>query len=143
MNLFEGTISRGKSGIAITFARNSSEPLTLAIASPPENLGEWEGKTVVFGIRPEALTDVDGADRNTSSIVQAQCFIEVVEPAGSDTFAITQLGGAQVVARLRADAAIAQGSQATLAFNMSKTVFFDPASQARIGYSSGENGNLA
>ena len=33
--------------------------------------------------------------------------IEVVEPAGSDTFAVTHLGGKEVVARLRADADVA------------------------------------
>jgi len=143
MNLIEGTISRSNSGIAITFQRRHGEPLTLPVANPPESLGAWDGKSVIFGIRPEALTDVDGADRNTASIVSAECLIEVVEPAGSDTFAITQLGGTQVVARLRADAAIAQGALATLAFNMSKTVFFDPASQNRIGHANGENGDIA
>ena len=58
--------------------------------------------------------------------------IEVVEPAGSDTFAVTRLGGKEVVARLRADARIAAGQPARLAFNLDKAVFFDPQSQQRI-----------
>ncbi|NKC49140.1 TOBE domain-containing protein [Ochrobactrum anthropi ATCC 49188] len=58
--------------------------------------------------------------------------IDVVEPAGSDTFAVTRLGGKHVVARLRADARIAAGQPATLAFNLDKSVFFDPNSQGRI-----------
>ena len=57
----------------------------------------------------------------------------MVEPAGSDTFAVTHLGGKEVVARLRADAKVAAGQKAKLAFNLDKAVFFDPASGQRIG----------
>ncbi|KYB45917.1 hypothetical protein AB664_30385 [Brucella anthropi] len=46
---------------------------------------------MIFGIRPEALTDPDGADRNASSVVEGDCLIDVVEPAGSDTFAVTRI----------------------------------------------------
>ena len=87
---------------------------------------------MVFGIRPEALTDPDGADRNARSVAEGDCLIDVVEPAGSDTFAVTKLGGKEVVARLRADVRIAAGQTARLAFNLDKAVFFDPASQLRI-----------
>ncbi|MNY82070.1 hypothetical protein D3C86_2239760 [compost metagenome] len=56
----------------------------------------------------------------------------MVEPAGSDTFAVTRLGGKEVVARLRADARIAPGQTSQLAFNLDKAVFFDPQTQQRI-----------
>ncbi|MCY1248867.1 hypothetical protein D9M72_623460 [compost metagenome] len=56
----------------------------------------------------------------------------MVEPAGSDTFAVTRLGGKEVVARLRADARIAPGQTSRLAFNLDKAVFFDPQTQQRI-----------
>ncbi|MNU10246.1 hypothetical protein D3C72_2572900 [compost metagenome] len=56
----------------------------------------------------------------------------MVEPAGSDTFAVTKLGGKEVVARLRADARIVAGQTAKLAFNLDKAVFFDPKTQRRI-----------
>jgi multiple sugar transport system ATP-binding protein len=79
------------------------------------------------------LTDPDGADRNARSLVEGECLIEVVEPAGSDTFAVTKLGGKEVVARLRADARIAPGQHTRLAFNLDKAVYFDPQSQQRIG----------
>ncbi len=78
------------------------------------------------------MTDPDGADRNARMIAEGDCLIEVVEPAGSDTFAVTKLGGKEVVARLRADARIQAGQMARLAFNLDKAVFFDPKSQSRI-----------
>ena len=46
--------------------------------------------------------------------------------------AVTNHGGKQIVARLRADVPITAGQTARLAFNLDKAVFFDPASQLRI-----------
>ena len=78
------------------------------------------------------MTDPDGADRSARNLIEAPCAIEVVEPAGSDTFAITHLGGKEAVVRLRADAKVSAGQTARLAFNLDKAVFFDPDSQMRI-----------
>ena len=55
--------------------------------------------------------------------------IEVVEPAGSDTFVVTQLGGKEVVARLRADADVAAGPDDAARLQPDKAVFFDPATE--------------
>jgi len=86
----------------------------------------------MFGIRPEALTDPEGADRTSSKIIHQSCMIEVVEPAGSDTFAVINLGGNEAIARLRADASVVEGAETQLAFNMAKAVFFDPNTTQRI-----------
>ncbi len=131
MNLLSGTIEGGGNDLAVSLARPDAPPLRLPV-SPSDGLAAFSGKQVVFGIRPEALTDPDGADRNARSIAEGDCLIEVVEPAGSDTFAVTKLGGKEVVARLRADVRIAAGQTARLAFNLDKAVFFDPQSQSRI-----------
>ncbi len=80
----------------------------------------------------EALTDPEGAERNGSNIATADCHIEVVEPAGSDTFVVTQLGGKHVIARMRSDAAVRGGQRAPFTFNMDKAVFFDPKSEQRV-----------
>ena len=88
---------------------------------------------MVFGIRPEAITDPEGADRTSRNLVEADCLIEVVEPAGADTFAITHLGGKEAVARLRADTQITAGQVSRLAFNLDRAVFFDPKTELLIG----------
>ncbi|MCA1441875.1 ABC transporter ATP-binding protein [Ensifer sp. IC4062] len=131
MNLLKGRIETVGADVAVTLERPNSEPLKLAV---PHNgtLSAYAGKEVVFGIRPEALTDPDGADRNAKFVAEGDCLIEVVEPAGSDTFAVTRLGGKEIVARLRADARIAPGQTSRLAFNLDKAVFFDPQSEMRI-----------
>ncbi|MBC7313892.1 MAG: ABC transporter ATP-binding protein, partial [Rhizobium sp.] len=132
MNLLTARVENGARGLAITLDRPGSTPLSLPLAADKVALAAHAGRDVVFGIRPEALTDPDGSDRNARTLVEGECLIEVVEPAGSDTFAVTKLGGKEVVARLRADARIAAGQTAKLAFNLDKAVFFDPKTQSRI-----------
>jgi multiple sugar transport system ATP-binding protein len=132
MNLIPATIEAHGNTLAVRIERGEREPIVLRLSASPSGLAAFQGKQVIFGIRPEALTDPDGADRNASIVATADCHIEVVEPAGSDTFAITHLGGTEVVARLRADANIHPGAETPLAFNLSKSVFFDPATENRI-----------
>jgi multiple sugar transport system ATP-binding protein len=132
MNLVPATIGETGNQLSVELARNGSAPVSLALNGAPQGLSAYRGKQVMFGIRPEALTDPDGADRNATHLVTADCHIEVVESAGSDTFAVTNLGGKGVVARLRADARIKPGTTAPLTFNLTKAVFFDPATQERI-----------
>lgn len=132
MNLLNAKIEKNGAEIAVILERAENEPLRIPLRNAPQELNNFVGQEVIFGIRPEALTDPDGVDRNAASIIEGDCLIDVVEPAGSDTFAVTRLGGKQVVARLRADARIVSGQAARLAFNLDKSVFFDPKSQARI-----------
>ncbi|MGX9143558.1 ABC transporter ATP-binding protein [Mesorhizobium sp. 128a] len=132
MNLIPATIATLGNTLSVVLQREAREPITLPMANAPAGLSEFQGKPIIFGVRPEALTDPEGAERNASNIATADLHIEVVEPAGSDTFAVTNLGGKPVVARLRADANIQPGTSTPLAFNLTKAVFFDPATESRI-----------
>lgn len=132
MNLLKANVEKNGSEFAIVLSQGEGDALKLPLKIASQTLGDYIGQEIVFGIRPEALTDPDGADRNAISVVEGDCLIDVVEPAGSDTFAVTRIGGKQVVARLRADARIAAGQRSRLSFNLDKAVFFDPKTQARI-----------
>ncbi|OBQ59363.1 ABC transporter ATP-binding protein [Mesorhizobium erdmanii] len=132
MNLIPATIATSGNALSVVLQREMREPITLPMANAPAGLSAFQGKPIIFGVRPEALTDPEGAERNASNIATADLHIEVVEPAGSDTFAVTNLGGKGVVARLRADANIQPGTNTPLAFNLTKAVFFDPATENRI-----------
>ncbi|MGH6930064.1 MAG: TOBE domain-containing protein, partial [Dongiaceae bacterium] len=88
---------------------------------------------VILGLRPEAITDPNGADRSGNAIALADCLVEVVEPAGSDTFVVTRLADKEVIARMRADADVRPGQLAPFAFAMDKAVLFDPETGKRIG----------
>jgi multiple sugar transport system ATP-binding protein len=98
----------------------------------PGPMADWAGKQVLLGIRPEAITDPEGADRKSLNIQSLQNRVTVIEPAGSDTFVTMTLGGKDVIARMRADADVAPGQVFDFAVNMEKAVAFDPATEARI-----------
>jgi len=132
MNLMPATVrvENGKTVIAVT--RNGESDLILDPGKAAGRLSQNAGKSVLFGIRPEAITDIDGADHNAKTLVVAECQVEVVEPTGSDTFVFTSLGGKSVIARMRSDANVKGGRRAPFAFNMDKASFFDTDTQLRV-----------
>ena len=132
MNLIPARLEQSGSALAVFIAREEGGALRVPVAKAPNGLSGYMGREIIFGIRPEALTDPDSADKNARQLSEGECLIEVVEPAGSDTFAVTRLGGKQIIARLRADASVAPGQAAKLVFNLDKAVFFDKGSGARI-----------
>jgi multiple sugar transport system ATP-binding protein len=96
------------------------------------SLAIWDGKDILLGVRPEAITDPEGADRKSSNIQSLTNRVTVTEPAGSDTFVTMTLGGRDAIARMRADASVTAGQSYDFAVNMEKAVAFDPATEARI-----------
>ena len=115
-----------------------------ATGRPASGLAAWAGREAIFGIRPEAITEVPadgvadgiagggGAGRLASRKATAECLVEVVEPAGADTYVVTRLGGKEVVARMSPDCKARAGETIPFAFRLDKAVFFDPETHARI-----------
>ena len=96
------------------------------------NLSDWNGRDILLGIRPESITDPDGADRNSRNIVPLRNLVGITEPAGADTFVAMSLGGKDIIARMRADANVVSGQDFDFAINMEKAVAFDPKTDERI-----------
>ncbi|WP_374431182.1 ABC transporter ATP-binding protein [Tabrizicola sp.] len=97
-----------------------------------QDLTAWEGRDILLGIRPEAITDPEGADRKSGNIVALRNRVTVTEPAGADTFVTMTLSGKDAIARMRADANVAAGQAFDFAVNMEKAVAFDPQTEQRI-----------
>jgi multiple sugar transport system ATP-binding protein len=131
MNLIPARIEANGGGVAVVLDRDGSQPLHLKVGGDSK-LGAHAGRDVIFGLRPEAITDISGADRTSGRVVNAECHVEVVEPAGADTYVVTRLGGREVIGRMRSDLHVAPHSMVPFAFNMDKAVFFDPKSELRI-----------
>src|SRR5512134_1319560 len=131
MNLIPARIEANGGGVAVVLTRDGSAPLQLKVANDSK-LSAHAGREVIFGLRPEAITDMSGADRTSARVVNADCHVEVVEPAGADTYVVTRLGGREVIGRMRADAQVKPHTTASFAFNMEKAIFFDPKSELRI-----------
>ncbi|WP_374392714.1 ABC transporter ATP-binding protein [Tabrizicola sp.] len=130
MNIVPATvvIEGGHPHAAVTDA----EGLVQRLRFSQPGLAKWEGKPILLGIRPEAITDPEGADRKSANIVALKNRVTVTEPAGADTFVTMTLSGKDAIARMRADANVAAGQVFDFAVNMEKAVAFDPATEDRI-----------
>ena len=130
MNLFPAKVvdAGGKPAAQVSL----SDGKTAAIPFAGEALSSSVGRDIILGIRPEAITDRDGADRNSQAVHVVEAPVEVTEPAGSDTFVVSQIGGKDVTGRFRADVSVNAGEVFPFAFNMEKAVAFDPQSENRI-----------
>ena len=132
MNLIEVTLRAKGNALYADTMNQAGKKVSLAISDPSPNQLTYDVKTVILGVRPEALTDLEGADQTSSRVEQIQSRVDVIEPAGSDTFVATMIGGAECVCRMRADTKAIVGENVTFAINMEKVVLFDKKSEERI-----------
>jgi multiple sugar transport system ATP-binding protein len=132
MNLLEGTVTQQDGAPRVVIARKEGEPIMLPLPASVDAGKLAEGAKVIFGIRPEAVNDIESIDRNARSVVKFDATVEIVEPAGADTFVVIHAAGKELTARMRADADVRRGQSHTFAFNLDKAVLFDPATTARI-----------
>ncbi|MEL6467366.1 MAG: sn-glycerol-3-phosphate ABC transporter ATP-binding protein UgpC [Pseudomonadota bacterium] len=132
MNLIPVTLRVDGNAVYADTTDSAGAAISLPVAQGGDALQEMTGKSAILGLRPEALTDVDGADARAAQVAHVANDVTVTEPAGSDTFVTTTFGGTDCVARMRADADAAPGQRITFAFNMDKAVLFDPETEDRL-----------
>ena len=132
MNLFPARIAVENGRAVAKAARGGGGEVTLPFAEG-RGFERHDGREIVLGLRPEAITDRDGADRNSRAVHVIEAPVEVTEPAGSDTFVVTHLGGREVTGRFRADVDVRAGPvRPAFAVNMEKAVAFDPETEMRL-----------
>ncbi|MCP8938258.1 ABC transporter ATP-binding protein [Alsobacter sp. SYSU M60028] len=131
MNLLEASVVSEGGRTLLSLTRQGDDDIRLPVPASAAASG-LDGRKVILGIRPEAITDRDGADRHAGTLEVVESVVEVVEPAGSDTFVVTHIAGKEVTARMRADTDAKAGSRLPFAFNLDKAVLFDPGTGRRI-----------
>ncbi|WP_424831870.1 ABC transporter ATP-binding protein [Ruegeria sp.] len=87
-------------------------------------------KDVILGLRPEDIAEA--GFRAGAGVQEAECLVDMVEPAGADTYVVSELGGKQVTARLHAETSAQAGKMLTLAFDMSKVSYFAKETGERL-----------
>ena len=132
MNLLPATLRASNGGLAAELTGSDGGKLLLNLSQDGPNLRAYLDKPVVLGIRPEAITDPEGVDRNAKNTQNLHNMVSVTEPAGSDTFVETTLSGSRCIARMRDDVDVHAGQPFDFVVNMDKAVVFDPASEDRI-----------
>ena len=98
----------------------------------PQSMREQDGKEVVIGLRPEHITEQQGDDLSATTKLDLQ--LEVLEPTGPDTIAMVKVNDQEVACRLSPEFEVSVGQKAPLHFDLSKAVFFDAQTEARIDF---------
>ncbi|MFA0045592.1 ABC transporter ATP-binding protein [Vibrio sp. 10N.261.51.F11] len=98
----------------------------------PQSMREQDGKEVVIGLRPEHITEQESEDVSGTTKLDLQ--LEVLEPTGPDTIAMVKVNDQEVACRLSPEFEVSVGQMAPLHFDLSKAVFFDAQTEARIDF---------
>ena len=125
MNLIPAKAMQNGEGTKIEIARKDGAPIILTDTNNrdlPED--------VILGVRPEDIAEPDF--RASQDAQQAECMVDIVEPAGADTFVVMQLGGKHVTARLHAETSAKPGQMQQLAFDLGKVSYFAPETGQRL-----------
>ncbi len=129
MNLIEAKIETSSDG---TICLGLDGGFVLPCPSADETFKRHAGRTVLLGLRPEAVLEpskVQGGHINHAPI---KLPVEVTEPTGPDTLALLRLGASELTARLPAETGIRAGETAELAIDLSKTSLFDTTTGERL-----------
>ncbi|WP_299135729.1 ABC transporter ATP-binding protein [uncultured Vibrio sp.] len=98
----------------------------------PQSMREQDGKEVVIGLRPEHITEQESEDVSATTKLDLQ--LEVLEPTGPNTIAMVKVNDQEVACRLSPEFEVSVGQMAPLHFDLSKAVFFDAQTEARIDF---------
>jgi multiple sugar transport system ATP-binding protein len=132
MNLIDAKVTRANGKASLVLERGGASQIVLPAPVSADATKLRDGGTVILGIRPEAVSDPESADRHSKNIATFESHVDLVEPAGSDTYVMTKIAGKEVTARMRADADVRPGQSVSFAFNLDRAVLFDPTSTHRI-----------
>jgi multiple sugar transport system ATP-binding protein len=83
------------------------------------------GKEVVFGIRPEHLTNTH-TEQDRDALAPISIKVEISEPLGADTLVFSRIGDQEIVCRTTPEAGAVSGATMALRANMNHMHLFDP-----------------
>ena len=129
MNFIPATVVQSGSDIGVKICDDNG-CVVLPLPHDKAKLAAFVGKEVIFGIRPEQITDARTAYRDGLPVMA--CHIDVIEPTGPDTLVFVSLNNTKVCCRTHPTEAKYPGESMELVFDVSKAVLFDPKTEARI-----------
>ncbi len=132
MNFIRSTVVKHNSGYGVKVTTSKDQSAVLPIEGSSAALQSYVDKDVVFGIRPEHITNTNPNQPDEATRHVIPCPVDMNEPTGPDTLIFTMLNGQNVVARSHPDEAQERGSVMDLTFDMSKAVLFDRDTEKRI-----------
>jgi multiple sugar transport system ATP-binding protein len=128
MNLLKGKVQKLDGGLA--FVEDGQKgALTIPLRGKLESLAaKYVGKPVIFGIRPEHLSDqVSDPDH-----VPVTATIEISEPMGSESIVYFKAATGNLIARVPGEHLYHPGEKLTVQLNMDKVHLFDGQTESAI-----------
>jgi multiple sugar transport system ATP-binding protein len=125
MNFVPAQLDGGGAGLTLRLSDKLSFPV------PQSRVARYQplvGKDVVFGLRPEHITESRG--QNGGGVGQGQEFpvtLDVVEPMGMETMVFFKIDGTEVCGRVEPTAAKGAGESLTLRANLDHMHLVDPS----------------
>ena len=92
--------------------------------------GGYDGKTVVMGIRPEDVYDLETAPAGATAKIDSQ--IKVYELLGAEVFLYFDFAGAQMTARVNPRTTARTGDNVSFVLDMNKVHLFDKETELTI-----------
>jgi len=121
MNLLKGRVEKGDGGL--TFKETAEEGgVSFPLKGPAEALAaKYVGKPIVFGIRPEHLTE----ENKNGSHVPVTSTIDIAEPMGAESLVYLRAGTTNLIARIHGETLFHMGQPITVYVNLEKVLLFD------------------
>src|SRR4051812_47840493 len=77
MNLMEASVTQENGRTLLSLTREGDDAIRLPVPGSVQEANLGEGRKVILGIRPEAITDQDGADRHSRAVEIVESLVEV------------------------------------------------------------------
>ena len=124
MNFMPARLQRNGDGLLLRLAPE------LAFPVPPPHTARYlpsVGKDLVFGLRPEHITEPRGEGRDPRC--EFSMTLDVTEPMGMETMVFFTVNGTEVCARVEPSAAAGPGQSMRLYANLNHMHLIDPATE--------------
>jgi multiple sugar transport system ATP-binding protein len=122
MNLLRGRIEQRQPGLVFIETAERGQGVNLPLKGPAADLATRHvGKDVVFGVRPEHLTEENRDGRH----VPLQSTVDIAEPMGSESLVYLKAGTGSLIARIHGEHLYHMGQPLTVYVNMEKISLFD------------------
>ena len=128
MNLLKGKVQQRDGGLH--FVENGEKDnLTFPLKGPLQTIAsKYIGKEIVFGIRPENITN----EPKEGSSTPVNMTVEIAEPMGSESLVYLKSGTGYVIARIHGEHLFQLNEQVTVQLNLDKVALFDPETEQVI-----------
>jgi multiple sugar transport system ATP-binding protein len=127
MNFMPCRLEKNGAGLVLNIADGLSFPVP---ANRAGRYGAVVGKPMIFGLRPEHITELRGGGESDKSEFTVN--LDVVEPMGMETMVFFRLNGTEICGRVEPTSAKGPGEPMRLRANLNHMHLIDPATNLAL-----------